>query len=256
MLDLNRPFFISPPFGSYFGHDLAYSVLGSFTRYPRPGRWRRVLKTVRPVPSDAGPAWINKIGLRNPGLEGIAGATGRTLADRNREVISLAPLENTDWHAFERFLDEHPNVYPRVEFNVSCPNVDEHPPLPQMNIVKRLLANCPDAIFKLPPVQRSVDAAVALSEVGVRYIHLSNTLPSPIGGISGAPLREVNLPLVEATARRKSDQTCVIAGGGIYSKTHVQQYHNAGASRFAVGSAYFWPPRGNRIMQETAGWTK
>lgn len=44
LLDPDRLFLISPPFGSYFRHGRAYSMLGSFTTEPRPGRTGQVLR--------------------------------------------------------------------------------------------------------------------------------------------------------------------------------------------------------------------
>lgn len=255
MLDPDRQFFISPPFGTWFTDRFAYSVLGSFTAEPRTGRLGRILKTVRPVPSDVGPAWINKIGLRNPGIGSLPRYKRRD-ADgpfRENEIVSLAPLADVDWHAFERWLDERFSSV-RVEFNVSCPNVDEHPVFPNAGQLRHLLANCPDAIFKLPPTRHAPDAAARLHDAGVRYVHLSNTIPSPIGGISGAPLREVNLPLVEAVARGRPSLT-VIAGGGIYEPKHVSQYRNAGAERFAIGTAFFKPWRGHGVLRGSNVWS-
>ena len=247
----DRPFLISPPFGSHFAHRSAYSVLGSYTAEPRHGRWRRVVRTVRPVPSDAGPAWINKIGLRNPGIASLPKAP-TVPAPRHDPfapgtIVSFAPLEPIDWHKFESYLDEARSKI-LVEFNISCPNVDEHPNLPQPHQIIRLLANCPDAIFKLPPINHAPDTAAHLFDLGTKYVHLSNTIPSSIGGISGAPLRELNLPLVERTARMRSDLE-VIAGGGIYEPDHVRQYRDAGATRFSLGTAWFWPPRAKRILR-------
>ncbi len=138
---------------------------------------------------------------------------------------------------------------PHVEFNISCPNVDEHPSLPDKSIIRRILVNAPAAIFKLPPVPGVVATACRLAEYGVKYIHLSNTIPSPIGGISGAPLRELNLPFVESVAE-VIPEVEIIAGGGIYSSTHVDQYKNAGATRFSLGTAWFWPPRAKRVIKQ------
>ena len=250
-LAADRPFLISPPFGSHFAHRSAYSVLGSYTAEPRHGRWRRVVRTVRPVPSDAGPAWINKIGLRNPGIASLPKAP-TVPAPRHDPfapgtIVSFAPLEPSDWHKFEQYLDESRSQI-LVEFNISCPNVDEHPSLPPNRQITRLLANCPDAIFKLPPTKLAVDTAARLADLGARYVHLSNTIPSAIGGISGAPLREQNLPLVEAATRARG-ALVVIAGGGIYEPDHVRQYRDAGATRFSLGTAWFWPPRAKRILR-------
>ena len=241
-LDPTLPFLISPPFGAYFRHPRAYSVLGSFTVHPRPGRFGQILRTVRPlwVPDEC---WVNKIGLRNPGMNSLP-----KFWRSRRRIVSLAPLVGPDWHAFERWLDERVGQV-IVEFNVSCPNVDSHPELPSKHIIKRLLASGCTVIFKLPPVPGSITATAQLAGIGVRYIHLSNTLPSPVGGISGTALREVNLKLVgDAVANLGGEDTEIIAGGGIYAPDHVRQYCDAGATRFSTATAWFWPPRAKRIM--------
>lgn len=248
-LDPARPFHISPPFGTWFCARNAYNHLGSFTVEPRQGRLGRIIRTVRPVPSDDGPAWINKIGLRNPGmstLPGIKSVEG-DYPYRPGEIVSLAAVSNKDWAAFEKWLDERLGVV-LVEFNPYCPNLDEHASLPSTRQLKRLLTLCPDAIFKLLPSPKSIDDAVKLFDQGVRYVHLSNTIPTPIGGISGKPLMKINLPLVEELAHSLPSLE-IIGGGGIYSWDDVITYRNAGARRFAVGSAFFWPPRGRRILR-------
>lgn len=250
-LDPDRPFLISPPTGTWFRHHRAYSVIGSFTRYARPGRLGRIVRTVRPVPSDAGPAWVNKIGLRNPGIASLERMKPGGSNGPKYEIVSLAPLEPSDWHVFEAYLDAIYGV--AIELNVSCPNVDEHPDLPEATTIKRLLGACPDAIWKLPPNRHAAHTAHLLCGLGARYVHLSNTIPSPIGGISGAPLRELNLPLVESAAEminRDAFDAEVIAGGGIYAKEHVRAYRDAGATRFSMTTAWFWPPRARRALKE------
>ena len=286
-LDPARPFFISPPFGSYLRHSRAYSVLGSYTRAPRPGRTMQVLRTVRPLgrePDGSPKGWLNKVGLRNAGWDVWPKSNTRYIraslsvsADlalkefyQKPRIVSLAPLADVDWYAIERWLDERFHL-PFTEINVSCPNVDAHPELPPDSLIKRMLGGGAIVIFKLAPVPSSVHAALRLADLGARYIHLSNTLPTPAGGISGPLLREVNLPLVEKTAnaldqagfgkrlvlsepgpnqyiinRRKVE---LIAGGGIYAPEHLRQYRDAGATRFSLATAWFWPPRALRVMR-------
>ena len=58
--------FISPPLGNYIDFPKSISIRGSFTLNERPGKWMQILKTLRYIP---GVGWINKIGLRNPGID-------------------------------------------------------------------------------------------------------------------------------------------------------------------------------------------
>lgn len=253
MLSPDRPFLISPPFGNYLRSRSAYSVLGSYTAEARPGRLGQILRTVRPVPG----GWINAIGLRNPGMDSLpqykrVDANGPF---QDHQIVSLAPLADTDWHRIERWLDERRQRV-TIEINISCPNVDEHPPLPPRSIVERIAGGGATVIVKLPPLERQALAATDFFvEAGVHYLHLSNTLPSPIGGISGRALRGVNLPLVEriatVVAGWSDDQVEIISGGGIYNPEHLRQYRDAGATRFSLATAWFWPPRALNVIQST-----
>ena len=60
-------YFISPPFGNYLDLNHITSIKGSFTLFPRPGLISRVIFTLRYSFINEG--WINKIGLRNPGID-------------------------------------------------------------------------------------------------------------------------------------------------------------------------------------------
>ncbi len=60
-------FFISPPFGNYLEFSNTISIKGSFTLLPRPGLIGQIIKTLRYDYKYNG--WINKIGLRNPGID-------------------------------------------------------------------------------------------------------------------------------------------------------------------------------------------
>jgi dihydroorotate dehydrogenase len=171
------------------------------------------------------------------------------------QIISVAPIvgDDAEWEYFAAYLTRpyrcgRPLV---VELNVSCPNTEhEPPPIPSAGQLRRLLEQDNlTVIFKLQPLPGSVDIAARLVDVGARYLHLSNTLPSPVGGISGAPLREVTLPLVERVALLLSPNIEIIAGGGIYAPEHVRAYRDAGATRFSLATAWFWPPRALRVMR-------
>jgi len=59
--------FISPPFGNYLYFSNTIPIKGSFTLEPRSGLFTQILKTLRY--SYENRAWINKIGLRNRGLD-------------------------------------------------------------------------------------------------------------------------------------------------------------------------------------------
>ena len=60
-------YFISPPFGNYLNLDKCISIKGSFTLEPRDGLFKQIIKTLYFDTSYWG--WVNKIGLRNKGIE-------------------------------------------------------------------------------------------------------------------------------------------------------------------------------------------
>lgn len=258
-LNSSRPFLISPPFGSYFRDRRAYSVLGSFTRYARPGRTGQVARTVRPVPG----GWVNKVGLRNGGDLAMADALGRY---RPGQIVSVAIIDGDArewaWLVNRVALESYPGRDVIFEVNVSCPNTDHARPALPSEAQMRVLEGCDGVtvVWKLPPVESAAIEAVSyLAGLGARYFHLSNTLPSPVGGISGAPLREVNLGIVERRAAYLSqrfplavDRPEIVAGGGIYTPEHLLQYTDAGAARFSLSTAWFWPPRAWRTMRKDA----
>jgi dihydroorotate dehydrogenase len=234
--------YIAPPFGTYFRPTGALSVRGSFTLKPRPGRTGQVLRTVRRVRG----AWVNSIGLRNPGIE--------SLRYDPSAVYSLAGIDDGDWEKIHDHL--YVNRWPsyNLELNLSCPNVVEYGH-PSLNVLK-LYTDMPSSVIsvKLPPDK---DQALSLTELalcaGIKLIHLSNTLPSPLGGISGWPLLEKNLSIVEAVARCFHSAK-IIAGGGITDMDAARRYHSRGASHFSLGSVFFNPIRGLQLYNELNEW--
>ena len=79
----------------------------------------------------------------------------------------------------------------------------------------------------------------ALVDVGVKTIHMSNTIGTPKGGISGRQLKDVNLPKIEQTVGLGVN---IIAGGGIYRPSDVIDYRNAGANSFSISSVLISRP--------------
>lgn len=84
-------------------------------------------------------------------------------------------------------------------------------------------------------------------ESGVRYMHLSNTLPTPRGGESGRRLFGYNVPFVARIAGRYPEIT-IIAGGGIYSPEAMKVYQQAGATHFSLSTVFFTPWRVPSIL--------
>lgn len=221
-----EPLVISAPFGNYIRPKGSTPTLGTFTAKKRPGRWRRVAQTVRYYPG-AG-AWVNRIGLRNPGIDALKKASN--------SILSIHGFTAEEW---DYLLREAPDKGPlALELNLSCPNVpggDDYPP----GLFRQAIDCGLPVIVKLPPVNYEamlIEALVA----GVTWFHATNTLPTDGGGISGKPLKPVALAVVRAVRSTGGDKIGIIGGGGITSSRDITDYAVAGADRFAVGSGALW----------------
>jgi dihydroorotate dehydrogenase len=229
---------ISAPFGNYIQPAGATATLGTFTAARRPGRVWRILKTVRRYRRIG--AWVNKIGLRNPGMPWLVERvrSGRiTVADK---IVSIHGFADADWYAL---LDQAAAIKPlAVELNMSCPNVGciEWP----HDLFLRAVSSGVPVIVKVPPVNYQTIFAQALA-AGVRTFHCCNTLPVPAGGLSGKPLKPVALQcirdIVGNLAGPVVPELRIIGGGGITQPSDIDEYAAAGARHFAIATKAFSP---------------
>jgi dihydroorotate dehydrogenase len=220
--------FISPPFGNYLTF-LPYTtcIKGSYTVESRPGLISQIYKTLYYSNEDNG--WINKIGLRNPGIDyGI-------LKYKPNNVLSLAIL-NSD-KDIKYFNDKIPKNA-NIEINISCPNAQVKFPITVKNLINE---ERKWTIVKLSPLETegNIDK---LYNMGFRQFHCCNTYPHLFGGLSGPLL----IPFVEDKIqyiKNKYKDVEVIAGGGIQNITTLNYYKNLGADHFSVSSLCFNPFR-------------
>lgn len=227
-----HPLVVSAPFGNYVGASGATSTLGTFTLHQRRGRLLRILKTVRYSVSTK--AWVNKIGLRNPGI-GWLESKVQTGKDISPSILSIHGFNDAEWY---ELIDRAGNLKPlAIELNLSCPNVGEisWP----AELFERAVRTGVPVIAKVPPIrfQGMVEAAVS---GGVRSFHCCNTLPVPQGGLSGKPLKPVSLECVrwvrQLNSHSNSTNLFIIGGGGITTPTDIDEYADAGANVFAIGT--------------------
>jgi len=232
--------YISPPFGTYFQFKNSLPTLGSFTLSLRPGRLMQIIKTFRKTKG----GWINNIGLRNSGVDSIS--------YRPNVIYSLAGgIEEDDWEKIYEilYLKNWPNY--NLELNFSCPNLDKIilPPLRKTLELFSSLSNS-QISAKLSPNLKSAQMLTEMCLISkINLIHLSNTFPSPRGGISGRFLRQVNLPIIEHIAKTQP-KTEIIAGGGIYSLNHAQNYLNSGAKHLSLATVFMNPVRGYNLYRK------
>ncbi len=228
-----QPLIVSAPFGNYIQPDGATATLGTFTVEKRGGRVWRILKTVRYYPRIK--AWVNQIGLRNPGVAWLVDKVRHGKIDPSNKIVSIHGFADAEWYELlEWMADLKPMA---VELNMSCPNVGEidWP----TDLFGRAVSTGLPIIAKLPPVNYELLLTQAV-EAGVRCVHCCNTLPTPRGGVSGKPLKPVALQCIRDVRQRHRD-LAVIGGGGITTTQDIDAYAEAGAQRFAIGTKVMNP---------------
>ncbi len=209
-------------------------TLGTFTAQRRPGRLWRIVKTVRYYRRLK--AWVNQIGLRNPGMPWLVERVRQGRIDVSDKIVSIHGFSDEDWFGL---LDQAATIAPlAVELNMSCPNVGaiEWPP----ELFGRAVATGLTVIVKLPPVNYHLLAQQAI-EQGVRTFHCCNTLPSPGGGVSGKPLKPVALQCIGDLRQRYSEPMTIIGGGGVTTPADIDDYAQTGADHFAIGTKVMNP---------------
>ena len=218
--------FISPPFGNYISLPYTISIKGSFTLEPRSGLLTQILKTLRYSSLYGG--WINKIGLRNKGIDWAL----EYYKNRNDVIISIALMNENE---IEPFLNKIPRNK-NLEINISCPNV--HKEKLENDLGKFVNNEREWCILKLSPLTTEYQVEKYYNQ-GFRQFHCSNTLPTPIGGLSGPTLIPYTSKLIAIL--KKYDDVVIIAGGGIQNIETLDKYRKLGAHHFAVSTILFNP---------------
>lgn len=233
-----EPLVISAPFGNYIQPSGATPTLGTFTAARRRGRLWRILRTVRYSPSLG--AWVNKIGLRNPGIDWLVERSRNAKVNVRTKIVSIHGFTDDDWALL---LDRIGTLKPlAVELNMSCPNVG-HVNWPTW-LFDRAMATGVTTIVKVPPVNERDIISQALAS-GVRAFHCCNTIPVPAGGVSGKPLKPVSLQVIvrlrETAAKAGIEGLTIIGGGGITTPADIDDYVSVGATHVAIGTKTFNP---------------
>ena len=213
--------YISPPFGNYFTYKNATPIRGTFTYYRRKGLIWHTARSLRPVKG----GWRNQIGFRNAGI--------RSVNFSDQAIYSISAMESAEWNSLLEYIP----AYVSLELNLSCPNVSFSPIPP--DILAQFVSKYPSLQVKVKPSYNEYLLDRLIDE-GVKCIHMSNTISTPKGGISGRQLKEINLHNIERFAKAFNGR--LIAGGGIYDAQDVIDYRNAGASDFSISTVYITKP--------------
>ena len=219
--------FIGPPFGNYIFLPNTVSINGSYTLHHRPGLLSQIWKTLHFSEEYGG--WINKIGLRNPGIDSAI----QKYRKNPDEIYSIAILDNSE---IPELLEKVPYTM-NIELNVSCPNAEKH--MVVTGIEQFINPERKWCIIKLSPKtdHKLIDN---LYKKGFRQFHCSNTLPVLGGGLSGPRLIPYTNRLINYI-KTKYPNTEVIAGGGIQKYDTLLNYKKLGANHFAMSTLFFHP---------------
>ncbi len=221
---------LSPPVGSRLFVKNVSSVLGSYTLHKRKGLFLQIVKTIRLTKK----GWVNKIGLRNKGVENIK-------VRRNIDIISISSLQENDFENILEILLKHKANKTiktnTIEINISCPN--ENVFNIKEDVLQKYLQNFQIIVKTSPCIKENTYAK--LIKLGVKNFHISNTLPSERGGLSGKILKPMNIETIKTLRRKYKESIYIIAGGGIYSYKDLLDYKNAGADSFSLSTLFFNP---------------
>ena len=232
--------FISPPFGNYFPEfffnktilcDKEYkikSIVGSFTINKRSGLLLQIMKTLRY--SNEYNGWVNKIGLRNPGIEWAIDKYYK----KSDIITSVAIINRADIKQLNDLIPKDMNI----EVNVSCPNVKKGDDL--YSEIRCFLNSERDwCIVKLPPTINLSDIDKLYAD-GWRQYHCCNTLPVKEGGLSGKSIKPYTDKLTNYISETYPN-TIIISGGGIHDYNDLCSYKEKGANHFSVSTLLFNP---------------
>ena len=227
--------FIGPPFGNYISLPNTISIRGSYTLEPRPGLLKQIFKTLHYSCQHQG--WINKIGLRNPGID-YAIEQWKETNDSNKQqektvIYSIAILDKNEVPILVKKIPTSMDI----ELNVSCPNAEKH--MVTEGLGRFICSDRTWCIIKLSP-KADKELIDGFYREGFRQFHCSNTLPTKKGGLSGPTLRPYTNNLV-TYIKKKYPDTLVIAGGGIQSMEDIENYRKVGADHFAMSTVFFNP---------------
>lgn len=221
--------FISPPFGNYVKMDNTVSIKGSFTLESRSGLFMQILKTLRYSFSHGG--WINKIGLRNKGIDWAIEDF-----EKNKHSNCVYSIALFNENEIDKIVDKIPKNM-NIEINVSCPNVEKS--VVNEGLYKFLHSERKWCIIKLSP-KTPYSLIDSYYKQGFRQFHCCNTVPIIHGGLSGKSIQPYSFAMANYI-KKTYPNTEIIGGGGIQTIQDITNYKQNGCVHFSVSSLLFHP---------------
>jgi dihydroorotate dehydrogenase len=255
--------------GSLLSIGFGFAVAGTVTLSPRPGNPRpRLARDVRRR------ALVNSLGFPGRGLD-AAERRLRTLSagQRARTFVSVSGTVDDEIAKCHARLEP---LVSGVEVNISSPNtaglrVYQEPARLRVLVARLAASATKPLLIKLPrgggdgTSQADATGALALAraavDAGARGLVVANTRPvsdarlaAGRGGLSGAPLFDSTLRLVETVRGAVPADVSVIGCGGVFSGRDAARLIDAGASAVQLYTAFVYEGPGlpGRIARHLA----
>ncbi len=222
-------------------------TLKTTTVNPRPGNPGKILHHEADFS-------LNAIGLRNPGISPVLSEVLPKWQNQGCLVgLSVWGSTPADYYQLANAAANARIDY--VELNLSCVNADT--PVLSLDDIAGIAEQCRAPVYakiglattQNPTAADDIKRAVAIARItSLAGLIIGNTISVPTeglldlqyGGMSGNQLRPANLRWLEKTAANAAIP--IIAVGGIFNARHIQEYREAGAAGYQIGTAMLQTP--------------
>jgi dihydroorotate dehydrogenase len=223
-------------------------------------------------------ALINRMGLNNLGIDAVLSSLeAKKLKNGNLPIVGINIAKTHDpsilgdkaiediLYSFKKILAK--NIFTYMALNISCPNTKEGKTFEDLAAFRELMqalqslpisSNIP-LLIKLSPAlsEKQVrDLAECALEFKVNGFIAGNTIPTERGGLSGAPLKEKSLKLIQHLSQvtEKSPSHPIIGVGGIETANDVKEKLAAGASLVQMYTGFIY--EGPRVLSKICNYSQ
>jgi len=200
--------------------------------------------------------FVNAVGLTNPGAKEFAEQLSKVNFPQTKFLLASIFGKNAD--EFIGVAKTLENYVDGFELNLSCPHAKEvgmalgQDPKIVYEIIKEVVNQTNKPIFaKLTPNARNIGditksainagayGITAINTVGPGYHSVDGNpvLTNKVGGISGKGIIPIGLKCVKEIRQFVGEGIPIIGMGGISTARDINEYREAGANIFGIGSA-------------------
>jgi len=205
---------------------------------------------------------INSNGLCNLGADEYIKYGLRRTSKTKQYYISIAGISLEEKIAILRRIERNAGCCDLVEFNFSCPNIDQDE-IPSWVVIdgglQKIEREFPDVKYgvKLPPLLNRYEwkrmADVLNAKNNIVYVSCCNSIPNGyfpseksncgvieprggFGGIGGSYLKPISLANIKAYHKLLEPRITIFGCGGVKSTVDILDYQRCGAAGVQVGT--------------------